>query len=218
MLDPQQSLAALALEHPECEAVLRRFNLDLCGHGQAPLARACAERGVPLRDLLAALDEVLEQGSDPMLLDPRTFSSHELAEHLCARYGGLARRALPQLRKVAAHLARVHGDAGLCMLSRELDRLAVLLEANLQDLERSLLAPLREGGRPAPPLLERLGAGQREVLALLDEVRTAATGFVAPSEACPSWSALYRDLAMLEAEVLRRLHLEANLLFPQLRA
>ena len=62
MIDQQQSVASLVLDHSECAAVLQRHRIDYCCHGEATLA--AHPRLIDLDEIVAELGEILEAHID----------------------------------------------------------------------------------------------------------------------------------------------------------
>jgi regulator of cell morphogenesis and NO signaling len=99
---------------------------------------------------------------------------------------------------LAAHLHLVHGEV--------LDHLAK---------EEGILFPMILSGRG------RSAVGPVHVMEMehddhkrnLDILRTLATGYVPPAEACVTWRALYLGLEQLEQELMEHIHLENHVLF-----
>jgi regulator of cell morphogenesis and NO signaling len=46
-------------------------------------------------------------------------------------------------------------------------------------------------------------------------IRTLTSNFTLPTNACPTWIALYRRLEEFETELMEHIHLENNILFPR---
>ena len=57
MIDSASTLRSIALEQPATIRVFERFHLDYCCGGNRPLAEACAEKGIAMEDVVAALAE-----------------------------------------------------------------------------------------------------------------------------------------------------------------
>jgi regulator of cell morphogenesis and NO signaling len=80
-------------------------------------------------------------------------------------------------------------------------------------LEKSTVLPAPFGSvrNPVAMMLdEHDGAGQA-----LREMRAAASGYVAPPDACASYQSLYQTLAEFETDLHQHIHLENNILFPR---
>jgi regulator of cell morphogenesis and NO signaling len=51
--------------------------------------------------------------------------------------------------------------------------------------------------------------------ALVSQIRALSNGYTAPSEACPTFQALYAGLQEFERDLHHHIHLENNILFPR---
>jgi regulator of cell morphogenesis and NO signaling len=60
-------------------------------------------------------------------------------------------------------------------------------------------------------------AEHERVGALLKDIRRLSQDFAAPDDACPSFRTTYQALEGLEADLMRHIHLENNVLFPRAR-
>ena len=49
----------------------------------------------------------------------------------------------------------------------------------------------------------------------LEKLRRLTSGFTPPADACNTYRALYFELAELESDLHRHIHLENNILFPR---
>jgi regulator of cell morphogenesis and NO signaling len=214
MFAADQTIAALALEHPECEETLRGLGLDYACGGAMSLAAACAARGVPLAQAQAALDAAAALGPDPMLLDAGALSTPDLLAELQTRHHAYAKSALRVVVDLAAKVAEVHGDRHLIELSSGVALLSRLVTAQLER-EETRLFPLLEAGAPSPELPGLLAASRKEheqVVELLGRIRPVAEYYSPPAEACRSQRSLYAELAALDQDLTRHAHLELNVL------
>lgn len=220
MLNLDQNVADLVLEHSECAAIFRRHRIDYCCRGNRSIETACTERGIDpgaLRDELAGA--IAERNAAPAG-DPRNLSSEALIAHITSRHHDYLRWALPFLQPLAAKVSRVHGDQKpslhqLAALVRELcEAMLPHIDAEDQTLFPTLIAAEVDGDgvRTALAVLERehLLVGH-----LLDRIRTVAEGFEPPAWACNSYRTLMAELAQLEADTLTHVHLENHVLLPR---
>ena len=176
MFAPDLALAALALDHPECEETLRALGLDYACAGATSLAAACAARGVPLAQAQVALGAAAALGPDPMLLDARALSTPELLSELQARHHAYAKGALRVVVALSAKVAEVHGHRRLIELASGVALLSRLVTAQLER-EETLLFPLLEAGTPGIELPRLLAASRKEheqVVQLLGRLRPVA--------------------------------------------
>ena len=56
MLEPQQSVADVVLDHSECAEVFQRHRIDFCCRGHLSLAAAASEKTVAVAALVAELE------------------------------------------------------------------------------------------------------------------------------------------------------------------
>jgi regulator of cell morphogenesis and NO signaling len=220
--DPQQTVARIVLDHPECAAVFQGHRVDFCCHGDVPLAVACRERGLDpdavVRSLAAA---IAERRGDPVE-DPRALSTPALIARIIDRHHEFLRKALPFLEPLAAKVARVHGEHNPKL--REVDEivraLAAALIPHLDQEEESLFPALMRRQRDAALVERELAAMFEDHLAvgrLLDRLRDATDSYTVPEWGCNSYRTLFAELGRVEADVLTHVHLENHVLMPRFR-
>lgn len=220
-------VADIVLEHPETLEVFEAHAIDYCCGGAKSLAAACAGRGdIDARRLIAALERAIaarpSEGATNAASDPRALSTRALIDRILARHHAYLRAALPELRTIAAKVARVHGerDPRLAAIARRVDALAGALLAHLGREEDVLFPALLDPGAPAASeVIEReltaMLAEHEEVGAALDEIRALSDGYAVPEWGCPTYRAFFAKLRELETDVHRHVHLENNVLMPR---
>lgn len=219
-----RSLGDLVAEVPARARVFERAGLDYCCHGKRTLAVAAAAAGLDadaLADELAAVEDT--GGREVDALGPV-----ELVEHLLATHHAYLHEELPALRALAAKVHGVHGTRHpeLAEVDRLVAAIADDLEPHMHKEEQILFPAITHrfgaDSAPAPGSLEapiRVMEADHEVVGtLLEELRTTTAGYAVPADGCASYQALYARLADLEADTFRHVHLENNVLFPQVRA
>ena len=217
------TVADIASAFPASVRVFQRHGIDFCCGGKTPLSLACRERGVPLAELVSAIEaSTLAPESDAC--DWRTEPLHRLVAHIVETYHRPLREELPRLDSMAAKVARVHGQK-----AGHLTRVAVIvseLSAELQSHMRKeelvlfpVICAFEEGAeRPNIQIDAPITVMEQEhdhAGALLAELRAISDGYVAPAWACETFRALYYGLSELEAAMHRHVHLENNILFPR---
>ena len=229
MIGSADTLRSIALDKPATIRVFERFHLDYCCGGNRPLAEACAERGIAMEDVVAALAEATESETTEKDFTQATLTA--LIQHIVHTHHAYVRSELPQLKSMAERVAAKHGSTHPETTSTQnnLAQLADELFSHLNKEER-ILFPYIEGLErshhqdAAPPgacfgsvegpiqvmINEHEGAA-----ALLEEMRAATKGFVPWPEACPTTVGLYHGLDAFERDLHRHVHLENNLLFPR---
>ena len=219
--DPQRRLGDLVAEAPARAAVLDRFSIDYCCHGQRTLAEACAADGVDVVEVITALDAapVASIRADHPT-EPRA-----LADHIESTHHAYLHAEFPELRALAAKVRDVHGGRHpeLVEVAALVEELVADLEPHLAKEERILFPAIRTlvtvpaqqfaFGTIANPI--RMMASEHDRAGeLLAQLRLTAGDYDVPDDACGSYRSLYERLAHLEADTHRHIHLENNVLFP----
>lgn len=226
MLDLDLSLATLVLDHPGVAPVLQRHRLDFCCRGHMTLAAACSERGLAheaIAEELAAAVEARALAQDAArspAADPRARSTEALIHHIVHTHHSYLREVLPFLQATSAKVARVHGDHNprLRALDSAVQGLVAALPPHLVAEEAvlfpALLAETPDRGVIAAELAS-MHADHLAVGALLQAVRAESEDFHLPEWACNSYRALFGELAALETDILRHVHLENHVIMPR---
>ena len=214
--DPRATLADLAVSHAGATRVFHAHGLDFCCHGRIPLAEACAARGLDLDELVRELAAGTAPRTPADDLGARPLP--QLIELIEQRFHAGHRSELPRLLEMARKVESVHADKPDCPrgLAAHLERMGDELEEHMQKEEQVLFPLIRAGrGALAAMPMRVLESDHEEHGRNLARMSALAGGYVAPSEACNTWRALYLGLAELETELMEHIHLENNVLFPR---
>lgn len=219
-IDRQSSIAEIVLLHSECATVFSAHRLDFCCRGERTLTAACAEKGLDVDLVASDLERAIAARRDRDEPDPRAMSTPELVSFIVSRHHAYLYGALRFLEPLAAKVARVHGDHNPKLLDvRDAFRdLAESLEPHLRDEEGVLFPALTAPERDDRLVARELESMQEEHLQvgeLLARLRLFADDFNAPEWACASYRTLMRELAALELDTLRHVHLETHVLKPR---
>lgn len=214
------TLGDLARTTPASTRVFLRHQLDFCCGGKQTLAEACVNAGLDPKKVLAEITaEIARGGSEPSW---ERSSQTDLVDYIEQRYHAALRCDLPPLIEAARKVERVHAkrESVPAGLAEVLSVMSEELEQHMRKEEMVLFPMLRRGARGvsvAMPLtvLEREHELHGEHLAT---IRAITNDLTLPPEACATWTALYRGLQTLEAELMQHIHLENNILFSRARA
>ena len=102
-------VAALVLEDPSRARVFERFGIDYCCGGKTPLDSACADRGLDVDAVIAALGEPRSPGAEDVDWAVEPVSA--LVDHIVGQHHAYLREELPPLRALVEKVAVAHGDA-----------------------------------------------------------------------------------------------------------
>lgn len=217
MLDAETEIATIVLDHSECAAVFTRRGIDYCCKGRRRLVDACADHGLEVGTVVEELELAIKRRAREAI-DPRTLSTRALIVKVIAKHHRYLHRTLPFLGPLAAKVARVHGtrQASLRQVAAWVDTLATTLERHLEEEEKVLFPALL--GRSTVDVIAMLKDMRSEHAAMgemLAAMRAAAADYIAPDWACASYRTLMTELAELEADTLRHVHLENHVLLPR---
>jgi len=219
-IDQKSSIAEIVLEHSECATVLAGLRLDFCCRGERSLMAACLERGLDVETVTADLERAVAARKEHDEPDPRGMATADLIAFIVSRHHAYLYEALRFLEPLSAKVARVHGDHNPKLLGVRdtFHDLAESLEPHMREEER-VHFPALTASKPDRRLVAReLEAMQLEHLhvgELLARLRIFAENFAAPDWACGSYRTLMRELAALELDTLRHVHLETHVLMPR---
>ncbi len=227
----EKTVREVVLQNPAAARTFEKLGIDYCCGGHRTLDQACQTAGVPVGEVLAALDKDAAAPLADADRDWRTASLSALIAHIRDTHHRFTRseiqRLVPLFEKVVAAHGANHPELG--KMRDIFLALAEELSSHLRK-EEMVLFPYIERmdeavnqGRPVMPppfgtvrnpvammVNEHDGAGDA-----LRELRRSSNGFAAPPDACLSYQTLYSALAGLEADLHQHIHLENNILFPR---
>lgn len=215
-LNPDASLASMAVTRAGASRVFNRYGLDFCCHGHTSLRDACK---VAQLDSASLLDEIRAEERDSSAFerwDEQPLDA--LIQHLLDQFHEPHRAELPRLIEMARKVEKVHASKPACPHGLA-DHLALMLESldlHMQKEEQVLFPLIRSGrGRMAIMPVQVMEIEHRDHGANLVLLHELAHDFDPPADACGTWSALYLGLAELERDLMQHIHLENNVLFPR---
>jgi regulator of cell morphogenesis and NO signaling len=229
-ITPSTPVSDIARAAPATIRVFQRHQLEFCCTGAAPLADACAERGLDVDAVVAELREAqLEDTSERLdALVEQPVSA--IVRHIQARYHEPLRRELPRLEAMLARVVARHGA--------HLPNVILPLEQIYRQLEQELLEHIGREDTVLFPAIEALESGaasfsgealmrgpmavmedeHADTLSALDAIRTLTNSYAPPEWACPTFRGLYYGLSELERDMIQHVMIEHDVLFPRVAA
>lgn len=204
--------------------MFERFGIDYCCGGTTPLETACADRGLDVAEVIAALEEPRDVEAED--IDWTSVPVAELCEHIVDRHHAYLREELPLLSTLVDKVARAHGDAHpeLLGVKGTFAALAGELEQHMVKEEQVLFpacVALEQGSASNFPF----GSVENPIAMMLHEHDEVAAGLARrrdltgayrpPADACNSYRAMLDRLQVLETDTHRHVHQENNVLFPR---
>ena len=234
-VDGTMTVRDLVGRYPQTRPVFEKHGIDYCCGGAKCLAEAASEHSVKLPALVDALEETLQTARGKATATDKDWYAAPLAElvqHIVEVHHGYMKAALPRLRSLVPTVLKAHGAHHGEVLRQVRDLFNALdaeLSGHLMKEEQVLFpyivaieARVREGtpepqacfGSARNPIRqmenEHESAGQA-----LAKLREVTHDYALPTDACPTFRAMYEELQRMEADLHQHIHLENNILFPR---
>ncbi|MCC7382693.1 MAG: DUF542 domain-containing protein [Deltaproteobacteria bacterium] len=223
VLDRQQTIANVVLDHSECAEVFQRHHIDFCCRGGISIEAAAEAQKLDPDALLGELTRAIAQRRGVRQDDPRDLTTPQLVAHIVSKHHAYLRKALPFVRALALKVGRVHGDHNpkLRALDAAVGALVDALLPHLEEEEGALFPALtatHTDHAQATRLLDAMVGEHLIVAKLLERIRAASDDFTLPDWACNSYRTLFSELRQLESDIFTHVHLENHVLKPRFAA
>jgi regulator of cell morphogenesis and NO signaling len=213
------TVGTIAVEQPLATRVFARHGIDFCCGGGLPLSEACAARGVDPAQVLAEITAATAPADADTTRWDRA-SIDDLLDHILEAFHAPHHEELPRLVAMADKVNTVHGAKDperLGTLADAVRGLHAELEQHMAKEEQILFPMIRSGqGAMAGGPVSVMMAEHDQAGDMLRAIRKLTNDFTVPEAACNTWRALWAGLEALEADLHLHIHLENNVLFPQL--
>ena len=214
-------------------AVFRKFGFDFWCGGQQLIIEACNAKGLDPSELLRQLDTVRSAPPDTLPAFQR-WDPDLIVDYIVENHHRYVRQVVPAITLRATKVGRAHGRRRpeLLELGRTFERLTQELAIHM-DREERLLFPyikrLSIATRTGPAAGALLFGSARTMTRLMenehlsiganmDRIRLLSGNYTLPDDADATDRRLFQELEAFEIDLQTHLHLENNILFPQVIA
>lgn len=226
------SLGQIVARYPQCRELFENLGLDYCCGGKQRLSEAAEAAGKNLQEVLARINQVIENPEQTEEKDFLAMSLSDLAEHIENTHHVFMRQQLPRLSALLEKVQRAHGQRHGRML-QSLQQVYAGLRAELEmhlDKEEQILFPYihqiegfveHQGEYPQMHCgtvenpIRQMEFEHDEAGAALAKFRELTDNYQLPEDACETFKALYDGLQAVELDLHQHIHLENNILFPK---
>jgi regulator of cell morphogenesis and NO signaling len=214
-------------------SVFRRLGIDFCCGGGRTVGKACEQVGVPVEELERQLAAADRSGRSGMVADPRRWDPDLLADYIVRMHHRYVRESLPVLLHFSDKVARVHGGRHpeLVELRELVGELAAEMEEHMEREEVDLFPGIGsmvariEGREDSGDSFQAWGRGALGLLQddherageLMSRIRATTDDYRPPTDACNTYRATFAKLQEFEEDLHLHVHLENNVLFPQVQ-
>ena len=227
-----KTVGELAAELPQATRVFEKLGIDYCCGGGQSLEEASAAAHLSAKEVLDLLLTAEREGAATQ--KHHNWQAEPLAnliDHIVANHHKYVRDEIPRLERLLEKVCSVHGSnhAELHQIRETFGGLAQEMYSHMMKEEMILFpyiarmeqAILQKSAVPSPPfgtvrnpvnmmIHEHDSAG-----AALSAMRRSSNGYLPPTDACMSYTTLYKALGDFEADLHLHIHLENNILFPR---
>lgn len=234
-IDGNTTVRELVGQYPQTRKVFEEYGIDYCCGGGKGLAEAAQESQAALPDLVRDIETALVETStkaETAEKDWYAATLHELIDHILQVHHAYMHEALPRLKELVRKVLYAHGAHHGDML-RQVRDLYNALDTELTNhlrKEEEILFPYivageahRQGGPDGPAAcfgsvgnpIRQMETEHESAGAVLVQIRKVTGDYALPDDACPTFRALYEELARMERDLHQHIHLENNILFPR---
>jgi regulator of cell morphogenesis and NO signaling len=227
-----RTVREVAAENPAAARVFEKFGIDYCCGGGQQLDQACARAGVPVDQVLDALEmeketaraarRVHDWQHDPLseLVGHIKSTHHKFTREETVRLGALLHKVCsvhgknhPELFEIQLFFGRLAQELATHMMKEEMVLFPYIVRMEEAVIQKEPVLPAPFGTVQNPVAMmehEHDSAGNA-----LRAIRKASHDFASPPDACASYQTLYGALGAFEADLHQHIHLENNILFPR---
>ena len=234
-IDGNTTVRELVGRFPQTRKVFEQYGIDYCCGGGKSLAEAAGENQAALPDLVRDIKTVLVATSTRTATAEKDWYAaplHELIDHILQAHHAYMKEALPRLRGLVGKVLHAH-EAHHGDMLRQVQDLYRALDTELGShllKEEQLLFPHivaaeahRQGGPEGPAAcfgsvgnpIRQMEREHESAGGVLAQIRKVTGGYALPDDACPTFRAIYEELAQMEKDLHQHIHLENNILFPR---
>jgi len=206
------TIGQIAAETLASVRVFERYGIDYCCGGRVEFDEACRGRGLDAEAVRVEIEREAPVAEDHT--DWTKAPVNDLIDHILEKHHVYLKTNLPLIEAKIAKVMQAHGEkvpaiAGVFGAMKE------ELDAHMMKEEMILFPMIRSTGRGAMGPIRVMLAEHDSAGDALAALRSLTSGYAVPEGACNTWRSLYFELAELERDLHRHIHLENNVLFPR---
>lgn len=226
-----ETLGEIATKDLRKAQIFKKYGLDFCCGGKKTIKEACEEKGLDVTKVEQELQQTDKLSNPSKPLPYNDWELDFLSDYIVNTHHSYVKKNLPDIRAYANKVKQVHGSH-----HPELIKTQQLVESIADELtshmikEESILFPyIKElvkakstGGAAKASqfssIKQPISIMEHDhdlVGRLAEELRKTTFNYEIPSDACASYSLLYKMLDEFEDDLHTHIHLENNILFPK---
>ena len=231
-IDKESRVADIVSGDYRTADVFRKYGIEYCCGGKAPLSMACEMRGLDEKVVIRELEEATRDFNNSNTLDFNSWHIDFLTDYIVNVHHDYIRKALPRLQEYVDRFVEGHRDRFdyLPELQRLLNQLIRYFLPHLEQEEAVVFPYIRQIGhayysresyasllvRTLRKPVEEIMQNEHEMTArTLLRLREITNDYTPPQSACVSHKVSFLKLKEVDNDLIRHLHLENNILFPK---
>jgi regulator of cell morphogenesis and NO signaling len=223
----QESLSSIALSHHQVIPVLEKYSLDFCCRGKKTLSEACAEKNIPLQQVMSEMREATNISRPVMPFTEMT--ADQLISYIVTHHHFYVKNTMPVILGQLDKLVTKHGDRypHLKRVHELFTAIKNEMESHMQKEEYILFPRISEIAAMSleqkeinyPPVyvngpIQVMEAEHDHAGQCLFEIRDLTNHYNPPEDACTTHRVCLEALKAFETDLHQHVHLENNILFP----
>lgn len=223
-----ETLGQIAAKDLRKAEIFKKYGLDFCCGGKKTVKEACQEKGLDVTKIEQEL-QMADKNPTSRPLPYGDWSLDFLADYIVNTHHSYVRKTLPEIRGYAAKVMQVHGamHPELVAVYNLVEDINAELTSHMVKEEKVLFPYIKQlvQNNGTPDQAAHFGTVQNPINMMemehemvgqnLAEIRVLTTDYTLPSDACASYSLLFRMLEEFENDLFTHIHLENNILFPK---
>ena len=225
-----ETLGQIAVNDLRKAEIFKKYGLDFCCGGKKTVKQACEAKGI---DVAKVEQELLQADKNPVTrpLPYNDWPLDFLADYIVNTHHTYIRKLLPEIKVYATKVAQVHGaqHSELLQILQLIGHMSDELMPHMIKEEKVLFPYIKElvvaknkgasvnqaSFNSVTNPINIMEADHAIVGEDMEEINTLSNNYQIPSDACASYSLLYRMLKDFEEDLHIHIHLENNILFPK---
>ena len=222
------TVAQLAIVQPGALSVFTKYNIDYCCGGHRTLEEACHRIGLDAEKVRQEIYKTSPSDAG-QVLRPETWSSTFLSDFIVENHHSFVRKAIPELEVLLEKVCERHGTdcENLLTIKDIFADLGKELRDHMEKEELILFPAIKRlesqiaGNHPLQVIIQSPIAAMEDdhetAGNLIKEIRSLSDNYTPPDYACPTFRVTYQKLKEFDADLMKHIHLENNILFQRFK-
>ncbi|MFA5573669.1 MAG: iron-sulfur cluster repair di-iron protein [Brumimicrobium sp.] len=227
--EKQETVGEIVKDDFNKAEIFKKYGIDFCCNGQKTVREACNELGIDHKEVEKELSKVSGNITSSNNLNYDDWNLDFLADYIVNTHHSYVKKNLPEIKKYSAKVTQVHGahHPELATINELVEQMAAEFYAHM-DEEENLLFPIikklvkakneeleveNPQGLSFEAIIDKHEEEHENVGYALREIRKLSNHYELPSDACASYTLLFKMLEEFEGDTFMHIHLENNILF-----